>query len=257
MATLFRKSGRHVGNSRSNFPRTIATIAFDMYGTVFNVNGLTKDLRNIPSIGIQKEPAFNAMWRSKQLEYTFRRTCMNKYAPMSECTLHALDYCCKMFDAPLTSDEKKNLCDKYTQLPTYEDCKQGLNLLHMSGYRIFAFSNGTRNDISSLLKNAELVALFHDIVVVDDMKNPVFKPHPNIYQYFIDRSNSDPENTWLVSSNPFDIMGAAACGWKTAWMQRTKDIVFDPWPNFEGPTITISSLIDLKSRLKMTEKNFD
>ena len=79
------------------------------------------------------------------------------------------------------------------------------------------------------------------------MENPVFKPHPNIYQYFIDRSKSDPGNTWLVSSNPFDIIGASACGWKTAWMQRTKDIVFDPWPNVEGPTITISSLIDLKS----------
>ena len=78
------------------------------------------------------------------------------------------------------------------------------------------------------------------------MENPVFKPHPNIYQYFIDRSKSDPGNTWLVSSNPLDIMGASACGWKTAWMQRTKDIVFDPWPNVEGPTITISSLIDLK-----------
>ena len=152
MATLFRKNGRNLANSYSNLSRAIATLAFDMYGTVFNVTGLAKDLRSIPSIGIQKEPAFNAMWRSKQLEYTFRRTCMNKYVPMSECTLHALDYCCTMFDAPLTFDEKKNLCDKYTQLPTFEDCKQGLNMLHVSGYQIFAFSNGTRNDISSLLR---------------------------------------------------------------------------------------------------------
>ena len=188
--------------------------------------------------------------RSKQLEYTFRRTCMNRYAPMSDCTAHALYYCCEMFDAPLSTKEKENLRSKYTQLPAFPDCKDGLNSLHTTGHRIFAFSNGTRNDISDLLKSTKLTDLLEDVIVVDDMENPVFKPHPNIYQHFNHLTKSHPENTWLISSNPFDIIGAAACGWKTAWMRRTKNSVFDPWPNVKGPTITINSLIDLKSEIK-------
>ena len=95
---------------------------------------------------------------------------MNEYAPMSDCTAHALDYCCEMFDAPLSTKEKENLCSKYTQLPAFPDCKDGLKSLHTAGHRIFAFSNGTRNDISNLLKSAPLIELFEDVIVVDDME---------------------------------------------------------------------------------------
>ena len=251
MAFFVLKKGQRTVNMCTNSLRTVKTLAFDMYGTVFNVNGLANEIKIIPSIGELKEPAFNAMWRSKQLEYTFRRTCMNKYVPMSECTAHALDYCCEMFKAPLTSEEKKNLCDKYTQLPSFSDCKEGLSSLHDAGHRIFAFSNGTRTDISNLLREAELNHLFDDIVVVDDMPSPVFKPHPYVYKHFIDESKSDSEETWLISSNPFDIIGAAACGWKTAWMKRSSDVLFDPWPDTKGPTLTISNLTELKSDIEI------
>ena len=184
MALPLLKNGRVSLNICSRFNRTVATLAFDMYGTVFNVNGLAEELRNLPSIGQNKEPAFNSMWRSKQLKYTFRRTCKNRYAQMSNCTAHALEYCCEMFNATLGTKEKENLCSKYTQLPAFPDCKDSLNSLHTAGHRIFAFSNGTRNDISDLLKSAKLTDLFEDVIVVDDMENQVFKPHPNIYQHF-------------------------------------------------------------------------
>lgn len=59
-----------------------ATLAFDMYGTTFDVKGLGSMMRAMPAIDA-KEPAFNSMWRAKQLEYTFRRTCMDAYRPMT------------------------------------------------------------------------------------------------------------------------------------------------------------------------------
>ena len=61
-------------------------------------------MQSMPAIGDEKELAFNSMWRQKQLEYTFRRTCMNQYLPMTICTRNALDYCCDMFDAPLSEE---------------------------------------------------------------------------------------------------------------------------------------------------------
>jgi len=79
------------------------------------------------------------------------------------------------------------------------------------------------------------------------MDNPVFKPHPNTYAYFTQQTGSTPVETWLVSSNSFDIIGAGACGWKTAWMKRGNkpNYVMDIWPDAPGPTIVVESFIEL------------
>ena len=120
----------------------------------------------------------------------------------------------------------------------------------MFRHRCFAFSNGTQNDINSLLTNAGLSQFFQDIVVVDDMPIPFFKPHPEIYKYLINQTDSVESNTWLISSNPFDIIGAANCGWNTAWMRRSEDVVFGPWPNVNAPTVTVRSFSDLKDAIE-------
>jgi 2-haloacid dehalogenase len=49
-----------------------------------------------------------------------------------------------------------------------------------------------------------------------------------------------PEETWLVSSNPFDVIGAKASGLKAAWIQRTPNVKFDPWgiePDLVAPDL--------------------
>jgi len=223
-----------------------ATLAFDMYGTTFDVKGLGSMMRAIPAIDA-KEPAFNSMWRAKQLEYTFRRTCMDAYRPMTVATREALDFCCEMFDAELSEEERERLCGAYLLLPAFADCKPGLDQLAAANHRCYAFSNGTSSDVRCLLANAELSGSFVDTVVVDDMPSPVFKPHAATYAYLMERAGSSEEDTWLVSSNPFDILGAAACGWRTAWMKRGErpNYVMDPWADSPGPTVVVSSFLEL------------
>jgi 2-haloacid dehalogenase len=48
---------------------------------------------------------------------------------------------------------------------------------------------------------------------------------------------------WLVSSNPFDVIGAAACGWCTVWVKRNPTFIFDPWGL--APIAIISGLTEL------------
>jgi 2-haloacid dehalogenase len=56
------------------------------------------------------------------------------------------------------------------------------------------------------------------------------------------------EAVWLISSNPFDIIGAKACGLYTAWVQRDPKRAFDPW-EFE-PDVIVHSLAELNEILK-------
>ena len=62
-------------------------------------------------------------------------------------------------------------------------------------------------------------------------------------------TNSEKENTWLISGNPFDVIGALSYGMKSAWVHRTKETIWDPW-NYE-PTVTINQLTALNSKLKI------
>ena len=65
------------------------TLALDVYGTLIDTNGVLLKLRE--HLGNQAE-AFSALWRDKQLEYSFRRGLMNKYVDFSICTQEAFTY---------------------------------------------------------------------------------------------------------------------------------------------------------------------
>mmetsp|Transcript_14104 Transcript_14104/g.18465 ORF Transcript_14104/g.18465 Transcript_14104/m.18465 type:complete len:251 (-) Transcript_14104:41-793(-) len=236
--------------STNGHKSTPLTLAFDMYGTVFDVSGLRAMLQSVSSIGKEKEPHLNSLWRSKQLEYTFRRATMNQYLPMSCCTRDALDYSCNVFKAQVSESEKDALCSAYRSLPCFPDCRQGLSLLKNEGHRIFAFSNGTRDDICSLLSKSELQELFDGVVVVDDMEKPTFKPDPRVYEYFLNETEACLEQTWLISSNSFDIIGAGECGWNTMWMHRDPKTVFDTWSDGHKPTGVAKSMNEISDMLR-------
>jgi 2-haloacid dehalogenase len=82
-------------------------------------------------------------------------------------------------------------------------------------------------------------------VSVDDLQT--FKPNPDVYHDLMQKTNSTAAQTWLVSSNPFDVIGAVSVGLKAVWLQRSKAAIFDPW-GIE-PTVTIDSLLKLEAEL--------
>lgn len=106
------------------------------------------------------------------------------------------------------------------------------------------------NDIEALLAHAGLDDRISSIVSADEIQT--FKPDPRFYAHFMERAGASADTTWLVSSNPFDVIGAAACGWRTVWVKRNPNAVFDPWDH--APTATISKLTELPALLVETGK---
>lgn len=219
------------------------TLAFDVYGTLINTSGVFNSLENM--IGEQAKP-FMDTWRNKQLEYSFRRGLMNQFVDFSVCTKDALEYSCLFFKTKLTDAQKNALLNEYKVLPTFPDVKKGLQKLKEEGHKLYAFSNGSANAISNLLVNAKIIDLFDGVVSVEDVQ--VFKPSPKVYEHFNIKTNSTKETSWLISSNPFDVIGATSYGMKTAWLQRSSDAIFDPW-NIE-PTTIINTINELSIKLK-------
>ncbi|MDO6620064.1 MULTISPECIES: haloacid dehalogenase type II [unclassified Shewanella] len=200
------------------------TLAFDVYGTLINTHGLLAQLQTL--VG-DKAFGFSTTWREKQLEYSFRRGLMNNYVPFSECTRQALDYTCLYYQISLSSSQKQALLERYKTLPAFAEVKQGLLAFKAQGYRLFAFSNGTAKAVEQLLQTAGLIELFEAIVSADEINT--FKPNPAIYQHFLQVSGSVASQTWLISSNSFDVTGAISAGLKAAWVKRSPTAIFDPW----------------------------
>ena len=129
----------------------------------------------------------------------------------------------------------------YRKLPAYDEAEPCLRALHKKEVEIFAFSNGKNDDLVSLFNHAGINGYFDKIISVDEVKT--FKPAPEVYNLLSSHSGSDKNNTWLISSNSFDIIGAAAIGLKTVWIKRNKETVFDPFGI--NPTHVIPSLSEL------------
>jgi 2-haloacid dehalogenase len=218
------------------------TLAFDVYGTLIDTHGVVAKLQKI--IGANAKE-FSRTWREKQLEYSFRRGLMQNYENFSVCTSNALDYTCIYYKVPLTTEQKQTLLNSYRTLPAFNDVADGLTQLKAADFRLYAFSNGSADAVETLLISAGIRDLFLGVVSVDDLKS--FKPNPAVYSHFLRKSGASGSNAWLISSNPFDVIGAISAGMRAAWVQRSQDAIFDPW-GIE-PTLTVTNLSDLKEQI--------
>ena len=222
------------------------TLAFDVYGTLINTHGVLTALEEL--VG-DKAKAFSNTWRDKQLEYSFRKALMQNYETFAVCTSQALDYTCAFYGSSLSAAQKQALMSRYRTLPAFADVKDGLTQLQAAGFRLYAFSYGAAEALEVLLSNAGIRALFLGVVSVDDLKS--FKPNPGVYSHFLRQSKSTGGSAWLISSNPFDVIGSISAGMKSAWIQRSPDAIFDPWGI--APTLQVSSLSELKDAIARHE----
>ncbi len=199
-------------------------IGFDVYGTLIDPLGIAGALRPLAA---EESEAVAQLWRAKQLEYSFLRGLMRNYQSFDVCTEHALLHAAQRFGLKLTDVDRERLLEAYRSLPAYDDAITGVRALTGKGHRLVAFSNGVEATVRRLLEKARILPLLEGVVSVDDLRT--FKPDPRVYRYLAERTKTALSDTWLVSSNPFDVLGAKSSGLRAAWVKRRRDALFDPW----------------------------
>ncbi len=199
-------------------------IGFDIYGTLVDPLEMNEHLK--PLVG-EKAARFSELWREKQIEYTFRHGLMRRYEDFGSCTRRSLSYTAQVLDAELSGQDQEELISEYQNLRPFPDVIPGIRTMREAGHKLAAFSNGVEATARTLLERADVLPHLEDVVSVDDLKT--FKPDPEVYKYLARRLERPIEEVWLVSSNPFDVIGAKSAGMKAAWVQRRSDSVFDPW----------------------------
>jgi 2-haloacid dehalogenase len=234
----------YAGCERNSMPneRPNPVLAFDVYGTLIDPFRMEEHLRD--AFGDKAKEA-SELWRGKQIEYSFRRALMKKYRNFDACTAQALRFVSAQLGISLSEEAQEKLLLKYLELPAYPDVPAALDELAAKGFTIAACSNGTESAVRGLLDHAGVLPRFSKIVSVDPIHT--FKPDPAVYEHLVSEVNAEKEMVWLISSNPFDVIGAKACGLRAAWVQRDPKRMFDPW-EYE-PDLVVHGLAELPGKL--------
>jgi 2-haloacid dehalogenase len=209
----------------------IRAYAFDAYGTLFDVHAAIR--RHADAVGPDAD-ALSALWRVKQLEYSWTRTLMDRYADFWVLTQQALDFALARFPAADPAVRPK-LLDAYWRLEAYPDVNATLTKLRRMGHTLALFTNGTRAMAEAAANASAVLPLLDDVVTVDDVGQ--FKTRPEVYAYLCRRLDMTPDEVCLVSSNRWDVAGGTAFGLQTVWVNRTGQP--DEYPDLPpGRTVT-------------------
>ena len=194
--------------------RNIGACVFDAYGTLFDVTSAAAQCRD--ALG-DKADQLSAIWRVRQLEYTWLRSLMGEYVEFWKVTGDGLDYAL----AQLGIDDKKlraRLMDIYLRLDAYPEVKRVLKALKKAGVKTAILSNGSPKMLASAVKNAGIKDLLDAVHSVDSIG--IYKPHPKVYRLSVKGLKVKAPNICFMSSNAWDAAGAANFGFRVVWVNR-------------------------------------
>jgi 2-haloacid dehalogenase len=217
-------------------------LVFDLYGTLVDPLAIAEELESAMSRADAQRVA--RTWRRTQLEYTFRLTAMGRYEDFAWVTERSLEYALRECDCDLGPRDRATVLGRYDGLEPFPDVVPALEALAGRGHQMAVLSNGSRSMLRDCLMASGLQQHLPVVISVDAVR--AYKPHPAVYRLAAETLRRPIDRIRLVSSNPFDIVGASAANMRTAWANRRAH-PFDTLGT--EPDITVTSLAELPALL--------
>jgi len=189
---------------------------FDAYGTLFDVHSALASQRAAAGADADR---FSELWRVKQLEYSWTLTLAGQYLDFWTLTERALDYAFARFPA-VDRALRPSLLEAYFKLPAFADSRAALESLKARGVKTAILSNGSPAMLEAAVTASGMANLLDAVLSVDAVR--AYKPRPEVYALVTTRFAVAPERVAFISSNRWDVMGAAAFGFRSFWVNRAK-----------------------------------
>jgi 2-haloacid dehalogenase len=214
----------------------VKVCVFDAYGTLFDVSSAARQAAEEPGRAelAAKWQALSAQWRAKQLQYTWLRAIMGAHTDFWSVTCDGLDWA--MEAEGLTDPElRERLLALYWELAAYREVPRMLAELKAAGFATAILSNGSPDMLDGAVSSAGIGDYLDAVLSVEEVG--VFKPDARVYEMVNARFGAAPGEVLFVSSNGWDVAGAAAFGFHTVWVNRAGD----PEDRLPGRAATILS----------------
>ena len=194
--------------------RGIKVCVFDAYGTLFDFNSAADRCRDV--LG-GKTDELSALWRSKQLQYTWLRGMMGKHKPFREVTGDALDFALQTLkvDDPLLRDR---LMELYDHIQAFPEVPEVLRTLKKAGIATAILSNGSPDMLEAAVRHTGIGGDLDAVLSVEAVG--VYKPHPSVYEFAAQHFDVPLREISFQSSNAWDAVAAATFGMRVVWCNR-------------------------------------
>jgi 2-haloacid dehalogenase len=192
----------------------IKACVFDAYGTLFDFASAAARCQDVPD---KKLSALTSLWREKQLQYTWLRSLQGTFADFWQVTGEALDYALDSLNIA-SPDLHAKLMELYLTPAPFPEVQSVLTQLRQAGFRTAILSNGSETMLQSAVSAGGLTGLFDAVLSVDPVK--VFKPHPRVYAYGLEKLGLKASEVSFQSSNAWDAYGASNFGMRVVWCNR-------------------------------------
>ncbi len=192
----------------------VRVCVFDAYGTLFDFAAAARSCRDV--LGEATE-SLTAIWRDKQLQYTWLRAAQGRHADFWQVTGDALDFALETLGIA-KPQLRERLMHLYLTLETFPEVPDVLRQLKRAGLQTAILSNGSPKMLSAAVRGANLEGLLDAVLSVEEAG--VYKPHPRVYQLAVDRLAVPAHSIAFQSSNAWDACAASAFGMQVVWCNR-------------------------------------
>ena len=186
---------------------------FDAYGTLFDVHSVIEAARAVTS----QPQVLSTLWRQKQLEYTWLRSLMGRYEDFWVVTGQALRFALRRLGVAAGEAQVEALMNAYLTLQAFPEVPAALRALQSIPVAIL--SNGSPLMLERAVRSSGLAGAFTHVLSVDAVR--VYKPSPLVYELAPRALGVAPGEIVFVSSNAWDVAGAATFGFTTCWCNRS------------------------------------
>ena len=198
----------------------VDTLIFDVFSTIMDPSSslVSAATRFIQAKGMDTDvDDFCARWLTRQrIEQLQESMTMTGHTGYIQASRRALVYTLRGEGVEFTDDEIVEVLQLWWELTPFDDSVEALGRLG-ERYRLAILSNGDV-DLLAHLVSARIRVKFDAVVSVQQAG--AFKPHPAVYRTAARVLDSEPHRLMMATAHSIDVMGARACGYRAAWVNR-------------------------------------
>ena len=198
----------------------VRVLTFDLFGTILDLGGsltpFIDEMLREKGADITAD-VFWEQWRYRQRLEQFQDTIMMLgHGGYLETVRRAYVYVLARNKIEMSRGEVKAFLACWWELKPFPEVRAGLEKLR-ARYKLVGLSNGDPAFLDHLAKN-QIQWDFDDVISVTTMG--AFKPHPAVYRRAAQILGLEVGECLMVSANSFDVVGARACGFRGAYINR-------------------------------------
>jgi 2-haloacid dehalogenase len=192
--------------------RPVDAVFFDLFGTLVSLGPLDEACDNLaPGRG----PEIAARWRARQLEASWLRTAMDRWADFDAVTRDALQATLDELGIDAQGQDLGRLADGFAELPLVADAAEPVDRLHAAGLVAGILTNASTATLARVADRLDL-PIDHRLSV--DVARR-YKPDPAVYRLAVDATGLAADRIGFVTANGWDAAGAGAFGFMVAWLR--------------------------------------